>query len=462
MQATTLSIAIIASTIVVFVRPLYGLIVYSAAMVLYPQYLTFPVFTVNFTICRLVIIVLLAKVFLGTDISRHFKFILLDKLVILFFACVIIAGAVTTRTLGDFLVNQAGAVFDMLLPYFAVRMIVRNRNHYLTLLKWILIIAAPLAIVGLYQCFTGNNPVGFMRQYSTWLPGFDYQPLARKGLYRANVTFSVSILYGLFFAMFGPVCAGLLYIQTRRKAFYWIGLMLMGAGIFASMSSGPMMAGMLSVLFIIFYRWRRYYKSVLVMIIVMCLSVEIVSNRHFYDVLGSLTLDPRTAWYRSKLIDVAIFEGGMSGHWLVGFGNDVEPGWCARIDGRQHTDIVNQYILVLSRYGLLGLIPFLALNVEAVRRMIVAYKAGEMGRDKWLVWCLAAAILGLYGAFMTVSLFDQVPTIFFMLLGFAGVMPTLVITETEHAIGSARRSRYMIEPKETLLTHDIYSRLYTI
>jgi hypothetical protein len=314
-------------------------------------------------------------------------------------------------------------------------------------------------MIGLYQCFTGDNPVGFMRQYSAWLPGFEYQPLARRGLYRANVTFYVSIMYGLFFAMFGPVCAGLLYTQTRHKTFYWIGLMLMGAGIFASMSSTPMLAGMLSVIFIIFYRWRRYYKPVIVMIIVMCLSVEIISNRHFYDVLGGFTLEPKTAWYRSKLIDVALFQGGMSGHWLVGFGNDVEPGWCARIDERQHTDIVNQYILVLSRYGLLGLIPFLAFNVEAVRRMIVAYKAGETRRDKWLVWCLAAALFGLYGAFMTVSLFDQAPNIYFMLLGFVGVMPTLVLTETERAIGSARRSPHIIGLQETVLTHNIYSRL---
>ncbi|GAH01346.1 unnamed protein product, partial [marine sediment metagenome] len=189
-----------------------------------------------------------------------------------------------------------------------------------------------------------------------------YRPVSRLGFFRADVVFSHSIMYGLFFAMLGPVCAGILRGAKKYKyeTLCWVGVGLMGVGVFSSMSSGPILAGLLSILFIAVYRWRKYWKPIVIIIIVMCGSVEIISNRHFYDVLGGFTLNPGTAWYRSKLIDVALFEGGMSGHWLAGYGYNAEPGWKDKIDGRDHTDIVNHYLLILSRYGLVGLLPFLA------------------------------------------------------------------------------------------------------
>jgi O-antigen ligase len=116
----------------------------------------------------------------------------------------------------------------------------------------------------------------------------------------------------------------------------------------------------------------------------------------------------------------------MSGHWLTGFGYSVEPGWNIKIDGRDHTDMVNHYLLVLSYYGLVGFVPFLAMNIAVIKRLIDAYKASSLDSDKWLVWCLAAGLFGLAGAFMSVSLFGQPTTIYYMMIGFAGVMPTIV------------------------------------
>jgi hypothetical protein len=304
-------------------------------------------------------------------------------------------------------------------------MTIRNKQQYLTLLKGILIIAAPLAIIGFYQCLTGNNPVGFLKEYAAWGSSGPYVPISRVGFFRADVTFPMSIMYGLFFAMFGPVCAGILHNAKKYTILYWLGLGFMGLGVFSSMSSGPMLAALLSISFIAFYRWRKYWKPIVIIIIVMCGFVEIMSNRHFYDVLGGFTLNPATAWYRSKLIDVALFEGGMSGHWLTGFDQFIDPGWGLRIDGRR-TDAVNHYLLILARYGLTGLLPFLAMCTMAVKRLIDAYKLSLFELDKWLVWCLSGALFGLAGAFMSVSLFGQPTTVFYMILGLCGAVPIIV------------------------------------
>jgi len=426
MAGITLAIAVAASVLVFYLAPIYGLVIYVAALAWYPSYLTIPVGTIDFTLSRIVIFTVFAKLFLLTDLPNRFRFIWLDRIVIIYFIAQILAGATTATSLMAFFENRAGAIFDMVLPYFAVRMVVKTKKEYLTLLKSILIIAAPLAIIGFYQCMTGNNPVGFLKKYYAWGTDGGYTPVSRSGFFRADVTFPMSIMYGLFFAMFGPVCAGLFRHIRKGRPVYLVGICLMVLGVFSSMSAGPWLAVLLAVLFLALYSYRRYWKIVLAAAILMCGIAEVISNRHFYEAIDRFTFTGGTAWYRSRLIEVALYEGGMSGHWLTGFGYGVDPGWCTRIDGRDDTDMVNHYLLVLSRFGLLAFVPFLAINIMVIKELVCAYKASVLDSDKWLIWCLSAAFFGMAGAFMSVSLFGQPTTIYYMMIGFAGVMPVII------------------------------------
>lgn len=427
MQAVTLLIGIVGSVVVFFVTPVYGLVVFIVASAWWPRYLTVQVATIDFTAAKIVILAVFARMFLTTDLPRRFKFVWLDKLVIAYFVAEIVAGAMTTPTLAWFLVNRAGAVFDMVLPYFAVRIIIRDKRQYLILLKAILVVAAPLAVMGFYESLSGHNLVGFLKKYHAWRDIQDYTPMPRFGFFRACVTFPISITFGLFFAMFGPVCAGVLRgVRQKYRVLCWIGLGLMVVGCFSSVSSGPILAGLVSITFIAFYRYRRYGKVIFLVVVMMCVVVEVASDRHFWDVLGGFTFSPQTAWYRSRLIEVGLFEGGMSGHWLFGHGPSIDPGWSVKIDNRDHTDLCNHYLLVLSFYGLVGLIPFIVMNVGVAKRLVQAYAAATSVPDIWMVWCLSAGLFGLAVGCATVSLIGQPATFYYMLMGFAGAMPALV------------------------------------
>jgi hypothetical protein len=433
MEGVTLGIALTASVLAFLLPPVYGLVVYVAAFAWYPPYLSVDLASLNFTVRRIVIMAVFLKLFLLTDLPGKFKFILLDKLVIIYFIAILMAGVTTAESFAALLVNQSGQMFDTILPYFAVRLILQNRQRYLTLLKGILITAIPLAIAGFYQCLTGNNPVGYLKQYAAWkISMIGDAPWSRAWFFRADVTFEHFIMYGLFFAMFGPVCAGILGYVKKHKMLYWIGMGFMGAGVFSSMSSGPILVAVLAILFIGFYRYRKYWKIVTTIIIAMCVVVEIIGNRHFYDVLGGFTLSPGSAWYRSRLIQVGLFEGGMSGHWLAGYGWGVDPGWSAKIDMRNHTDLVaNQYLAILSGYGLVGLVPFLAMNIGVAKRLVDAFKTSALDSDRWLTWCLSAAFFGLAGGLMSAAMFGQPITIYYMMIGFAAVMPMLVTRKNQ-------------------------------
>jgi len=397
----------------------------------YPSYLTVQAGTINFTLSRIVILAVYLSIYLQGRALSAFKFTLVDKLFIALFIGQLVAGVITSDSFIAFAQFLSGQAFDIALPYFAVRMIITSKERYFVLLKGVMIIAVPLALIGLYQCITGNNPFGFLLQSGDqWGRAYSYAQRARSGLYRANVTISHPIMYGLFFAIFGPCCVGIWQFLINNKHLRWMSLAAMVIGVFSSMSSGPWLSLLLSIVFIVFWRWRAYWKPVLILILVTFGSVEVVSNRHFYDVLGRFTFDPGSAWYRSKLIDVALFEGGMSGHWMAGYGTgnaatEASIKWGEKIDGRQ-VDIVNHYILILFKYGLLGLVPFLGVVAAAIKTLVDAFKVAYTGPDKWLVWCLDAAVFGILASLFSVSLFGQPTSFFAIILGFCSSMPLLV------------------------------------
>ena len=430
MAGVTLVTALATCALIFFLKPIHALIAYFAVLVWYPSYLSAPIGTVDFTVHRIVILFLFGKLYLETKLPSRFKLVWLDKLLIVYFVAQLLAGAATTRTLGSFLENRAGRVFDMMLPYFAVRFIITDKQKYLLFLKSILVVAVPLATIGLYQCLSGHNPAGFMMRYYAWEASTGYSPMSRIGLTRANVVFSHPIMFGLFFSMLGPMCVGLFGQGRKHWLLYVIGIGFMCVGLFSCLSSGPALSVLSAMMFLAYYRFRKTWKAVTAMIIVMCALIEITSNRHFFEVIDRFTLSSGSAWYRGRLIEVALLEGGMNGHWIAGFGPDVDPGWGPIIDRRSFTDIVNHYILVLCRAGLIGLIPFLAMNIAAVKRLIYSDRLAIHHSEKWLVWCLAAALFGLWIGFWTVSIYDIPLTLYYIMLGCCGAMPAVVSRPT--------------------------------
>lgn len=422
MEGVTLLISIAGCVLVFCVKPVYGLAVYIAAMAWYPPELTIKLGTIDFNVCRIIIIAICIRISIQTTTLSRFKFIWLDRFVVIYLLCQVFA-SLTRIPFLTILESRAGTMFDTVLPYFVVRMIVTTKYRYLALLKSILVISAPLACLGLYQSITGHNVAGFLREYAAWGSTEQLREI-RYGFYRANVTFPVSIMFGLYFAMFGAVCTGVLKTSRKYEIIYRVGLIIMCLGVFSSVSSGPWVAAALAVFFIVFFHWRKYWKIATGVVVMMSLCVEILSNRHFYDVLGGFTLSAQTAWYRSRLISVALFEGGMSGHWMTGGPSGVQ--WAASIDGRQYVDIVNHYILILYLYGLVGLLPFLCMVTAAIKKLVQSFKICVSESDKWIVWCLSGGMFGVLLAVISVSLFGQPLTVFFMMLGLCGSMPVII------------------------------------
>ncbi len=215
-------------------------------------------------------------------------------------------------------------------------------------------------------------------------------------------------------------------VKERDKLI--VALACMFLGVISSMSSGPLLALMVTIPFLLAYRYRSHWKIGILIIVMGCTFIEIISNRHFWETIDRFTFSSKTAWYRTRLIEVALFEDGMTDHWLAGHGLD-DPGWSMKIDLRSHTDMVNHYILILSRYGLIGFIPFMLMLKRAAKSLICAIKHANSHPDRWLAWTLAGAFLGLLASLFSVSLFGPPITMFYLLLSFCPVVERIVNQE---------------------------------
>jgi len=452
MEKLTLAVAAAACILVFCLPPAWWLAVYVATLAWYPSYLTVKVGTLDFSAARIVILAIYASLFFRQHLLNRFRFNYLDALAITYFAGQLLAGAITSdfRTL---LENRSGAAFDTLLPYFAVRAIITDKQRCLSFLKASVYIVAPMAIFGLYESWTGHNLFSFLEEYRAWGVTTELSP--RHGFYRAMFTASHPIMFGLFFAMLGPIWAGLVYQIKNARFLCYAGITLAAIGVFSSMSSGPAAAALVAIAFIAFYRYRKYWKPVVVAIILMCATIEVISNRHFYYYPTRFMFSVATAWYRGKLMDVALFEGGMSGHWLIGYGLRTDESlkasaeWAAKIDNRPGVDTVNEYLLVLFRFGLIGLVPFLAMLYATIKKLKEAWKISLSDADKWLIWCLSASIVGLLAAFFTASLHAGQPTIlFFILIGLCGVMPLITADENNRLLTKANSGVWPVKRNE--------------
>ncbi len=262
--------------------------------------------------------------------------------------------------------------------------------------------------------------------------------MERAGMYRARLSFGDPITFGLFFAMVIPLTAPIwMYVERRRL---WA-VPAMGAatlGLLATLSSGPYVTLAFSVGILAFFKYRRYWRSVMAVIIVLIAFVEIYSNRHFYYVAASYAgFDERNAYGRIWLIEEALTTG-MTGHWLTGYGLIGRAG--PRRLNWANEDLANQYILVLARYGLVGLVPFLVMVGAAFGRLRLAMKLAPDERTRKLPWSLIAALAGTCLCFLDVALFGQPSIFFYLLLGMVGVLPTIV--PSVRAIASSSNDRH--------------------
>ena len=439
MQGTTLAIGILGAILVLSLSPGYALAAYFAILVWYPDYLRVSIGTIDISVGRIVVAVLLLRCLLNGRLRGKFVWSRLDTWVIFSMAVYVGMYFITRPLTGLVIENRSGFLVDTSFSYFAARLILTDKKALISFIKAVGVILAALAVLGVAEAVSHRYFFAALKRFRVWdtpLDGVEV-PERRFGFTRANGPFSHSIMFGSCFVMFLPLIWAL-----RRQRGNWASLAkwfsaIAIIGALSSMSSAPWGMLMVVLFCMALEKYRHRLKVVFVLFAIFCISVQVLSNRPFYHVLLEFGNLGKGEWYqRAKLIDVAIETFDEWG--LAGYGGK-EPGWGPKL-GMGHTDMNNEFLLKGVRYGMLGVIALAGTLAVAFQGLVRAFKETTDKELRSLYWALGSVLTGVIVAWQGVSFFGQMPALFYSILGIIGGLLPSQNTQTSTAGNFYRRA----------------------
>ena len=421
MQNTIILIGIICAVLAVALRPRYALAVYIIELLWFPEYLRFSIGTIDISVGRIVVAVLLIRCLSNDQIRSRFRWSQLDKLVALSMLVYIGIPLLTQPSFAT-LENRSGFLMDTWLAYMVTRLIITDRTKLICVIKCISIALIPLAFLGCMEAVTGWQPFVPLRRFIPWAPTTgevtrEVTRTVRWGLTRAVGPFSHPILFGSGLAMFLPLIYYLHHEKNywRRLAYPLSAVTIVGA--LSSMSSGPWIMVIVIVFCLAMERYKQWAKPMIIFFILSCVFIEFFSNRTFYHVVFSYaSMLGGAGWHRARMIDLAISHFGE--WWLAGYGTRT-INW-GMFSSARGTDVTNQYLVVGLRYGLIGMILLCVVLFTAFRGLVSAHKKVKHPVMKSLYWALGSILFSVAIVWTSVSFFGQLMPLFYCVLGIIG------------------------------------------
>lgn len=417
MQSTTLTVAILGSILVLFLRPPFALAAYIGTLLWYPAFVRVSIGTIDISVGRIVVTVLLLRCLCDKRLMGKFVWSRLDTWVALYMA-VYVGMYCATHPFRAAVENQGGFVMDTWFVYMAVRLIMTDKRTLICFIKTISIILVPLAILGVIESVTHWQPFMPFKRFSISGPLVgeivDYR---RWGFTQAIGPFSHFIMFAVCFVIFLPLIRSL-----RRESGHWKQLAhplsaMACIGAVSSFSSCGWIMLLTMVFCLVMERYRHWLKQLAIALLALLILVEVGSNRHIHNVLASYGNFTGGAWWqRVSLIDSAIAD--FAEWWLAGYGGK-DPGWGVAV-WADYTDVNNQFILIGINCGILGIIALWGVLIVAFRTLSDCYKNTSDEQLRSVFWALASILVSTIVVWMGVSFFGQVPSLFYTILGIVG------------------------------------------
>ncbi|MBR8829164.1 MAG: O-antigen ligase family protein [Gomphosphaeria aponina SAG 52.96 = DSM 107014] len=419
MVGVTFLISVFFSALVLVLRPGAAIGIVIMSNLLWPTYLRIPLGIAQMSAARIVVLVLLIRL-LVRPYGKGIRLNWLDILIIAGFIWDIVAnvaaGADNTQ-----LVYLVGRTQDTILVYFAARLSLRKSSDYKAMVVPLVICGVFLGIVGALESITTRSIYEPLQVYNEFV-WIEKEPDYRLGLLRAEGSSTHYIFWGLSMFMVTGFLFSLrdLYLdqdsegKKSKKWLWWGGVIGSIIGVLSSLSSGPIGALFVLLVSSSFYYVRPLIKPVVWSLVILAILIDIFSNRRFYHLVDYLALSSTTAWYRTKLLEVAVRQ--LPEYWLFGFGGVRPDHWGKLVDGRNHVDPVNNYVIVALNGGLMGFILFFWTQIVVLWRSIRLWKYGpkEMRIYAFSQGCLLIALM--MGS-MSAGLFSSVLSFSYILYG---------------------------------------------
>ena len=244
-------------------------------------------------------------------------------------------------------------------------------KHFLRIFKIITFLIISLAVL---DPLFGQNVVQAISNMI--LPNPFYMPQYRLGIVRAVSTLEMYEQYGTFCVAAASI---LLFFENKATKYLWAAFCFFGCVL--AISSGPLLAFTLMIMFFVYdrllgrYAWR--WKLIMVIFTVFLLTIFSVAAKPLSWLVSHLTLDPETGYFRIYVFDYVseqISLRPLTGYGFGPIGND---------EFLSATTVDNVWLVCAARYGIPMVVFFLLANVGSF--VSFASKATSRGIDPFMM-----------------------------------------------------------------------------
>ncbi|MGY4527338.1 O-antigen ligase family protein [Pseudomonas sp. TE21394] len=323
-------------------------------------------------------------------------------------------------TLTDTLRQTLYLFIDVLLPYYVASRALRQISDFKDTLLAFVLASFVLALIGVAE---------YVRHWLLYSALIDAMGvpwsmsgyLSRGGSLRASVTTGQAIVLGYVMS----VAIGLFLFLQGYLRHPWqrlMGVLLLAAGLFAPLSRGPWIGAMvIVVVFIALGRGalRRLVLLAAAGMLALPLLTAVPGGDKVLDLLPFIgNVDRENITYRERLMDnswIVIQRNPLFGSF--DFRNT--PEMQSMIQGEGIIDIVNTYINLALRVGLVGLglfVAFFAAVLHGIRKAMRSFPDKDDERRQ-LGRALLATLVGILVIIFTVSSITFIPVVYWTIAG---------------------------------------------
>ena len=295
-------------------------------------------------------------------------------------------------------VFRLGILYDTVGTYYLFRVFVRGLDDVRTVFKMLCLILLPLAATMLVEKLKGINPLSFI--------GFGPPDVTvTNGHFRATGAFGHPILAGTA----GAVCVPMaIYYWRENRQLALAGIVAFFGIVFASGSSGPIMATLASLGAVALWKIRDRLSAIRWLVILLLIVLSFIMSDPVYFLMARIDITGgSTGYFRAQLIRSTIDH--FSEWWLAG--TDYTRHWMASgiAADENHTDMTNYFVQMGVWGGLPLVLLFVGVLYSAFTRVGKALKAAadKPVRDRFLIWVLGSILFSHTTTFMSISYFDQ-------------------------------------------------------
>jgi len=332
---------------------------------------------------------------------------MVDRCAVLF-AVAALATAGAHDTDHNFYVSNLGLILNVCGSYLYGRAYLQGFAWWRYFARISVIVAVPLALLMIYEVTSGRNPYSVLGVNTGGVS-------IRDGEIRARGPFRHAILGGTAGAVLLPLC---LILWREQRVLGLVGIAASLTIVLTSTSSGPIAAALAAGGFVWCWRKREHVPNLKWAVPLGIIALSLYMDRPFYYIIDSIDFTGgSTGWHRARLIEMGVEH--LDEWWLAG--TDFTRHWMPTgvSWNPDHTDITNYYL----HLGVIGGLPLMLCLVGMIwfsfRTLFRFIPLDSDAQQPWsfALWCLGCSLAAHALSFISISYFDQMYVLFYLLVG---------------------------------------------